>query len=56
MYVWTDPSIDGCHSRTDPRISARDTKTKSLFNDKLNLSDPAYPLILLAFCPMMLQT
>ena len=43
MYVWTDPSIDGCHSSTDPRISTRDTKTMNLFNDKLQLSEPAYP-------------
>ena len=43
MYVWTDPSIDGCHSSTDPRISTRDTKTMNLFNDKLQWSEPAYP-------------
>ena len=43
MYAWTDPSIDGCHSSTDPRISTRDAKTLNLFNDKLKWSEPAYP-------------
>ena len=56
MCIWTEPSIDGSHSRTDPRISTRDTKTMNLFNDKLSLSDPAYPLIPSVFDPAVLHT
>ena len=55
-HVWTEPRNRGSHSRTNPRISTRDTKTVNLFNDKLGVSDPTYPLILLIFIPIMLQT
>ena len=40
---WTEPSIDGSHSRTNPRISTRETKTMDLMM-KLGLSDPPHPL------------
>ena len=43
IYVWTEPSIDGSHSRTNPRISTRETKTMDLMM-KLGLSDPPHPL------------